>query len=139
MNSLAKTINHIFNDKLKLLSRFSITGVLNTLIDFIVFSLCQSVFGFHYTISQVSGYSFGVANSFIFNKKWTFESNKPKKKLYHELIQFIIVNIVSLLITIFFMKLLINTFTMNVYISKIIVTLIAQVINFLSYKLWVFN
>ncbi|AGY76727.1 GtrA family protein [Clostridium autoethanogenum] len=139
MDQLIKTMDFIFNGKLKLLSRFSATGVINTIIDFAVFTLCQSVFGLHYTISQVIGYSFGVVNSFIFNKKWTFEYKSSGKKVIREVSQFVIVNLISLISTLVFMKFLINDFNLNVYLSKIIVTLIAQVINFLLYKIWVFN
>lgn len=139
MNPLIKTVDYIFNGNLKLLSRFSATGVLNTIIDFLTFSICNSILGIYYTSSQIIGYSFGVINSFIFNKKWTFEANNSKKALYSELFQFIIVNILSLSITIILMKLLINNFNSNVYIAKIIVTFAAQAANFLLYKIWVFN
>ncbi|HBC97323.1 MAG TPA: GtrA family protein [Clostridium sp.] len=139
MSQLIKTVDFIFNGKLKLLSRFSATGVLNTIIDFLVFTLCQSIIGLYYTVSQVVGYSCGVANSFIFNKKWTFQYDNPDKNIVHEILQFVVVNIVSLIITVIFMKFLVDRFALNVYISKVIVTFAAQMINFLSYKIWVFN
>lgn len=143
MTQLTKTkysiFNRIFNGKIKYLSRFSLIGVLNTLVDFCVFTICESLFGIHYTISQILGYSFGIINSFIFNKKWTFRDKTSNKYIYHELIQFVVVNICSLVITVFCMKFLVNDFNINIYISKVIVTLIAQVINFSLYKLWVFN
>ncbi|MHC6178709.1 GtrA family protein [Clostridium sp. JNZ X4-2] len=139
MSQLIKSMNFIFNGRLKLLSRFSATGVLNTVIDFAVFTLCQSAIGLHYTTSQIIGYSCGVANSFVFNKKWTFEYKNSDKKYVYELIQFILVNVVSLFITVLLMKFLVNNFNFNIYVSKIVVTLAAQAINFLLYKLWVFN
>ena len=125
--------------KLKLLSRFSIIGIMNTLIDFVVFTIFHSFFGINYTISQIAGYSFGVVNSFIFNKNWTFEHKNANKKTIHEFLKFIIINLISLIITIICMKFLIKSFAINVYIAKIIVTLIAQITNFIAYKLWVFN
>ncbi|WP_160686528.1 GtrA family protein [Clostridium sp. C2-6-12] len=144
-HSLSKgfTENHRFwlsaYGKLKLLSRFSIIGVLNTLIDLATFTIFHSLFGVNYTISQVAGYSLGVVNSFVFNKNWTFEHRDTNKKTVHEFLQFIIINLISLTITIIFMECLINDFEVNVYIAKIIVTLIAQITNFIGYKLWVFN
>jgi putative flippase GtrA len=132
-------MDFIFNGRLKLLSRFSATGILNTLIDFIVFTICQSIIGLYYTISQIIGYSFGIANSFIFNKKWTFEAGNSRKKLYYELFQFTVVNIISLSVTLVFMKILISNFNSNIYLAKIIVTLMAQAVNFILYKIWVFN
>ncbi|NMM62916.1 GtrA family protein [Clostridium sp. P21] len=139
MKLVASITNHIFDGKFKSLSRFSLVGISNTLIDFIVFTIFQSLVGVSYTLSQVLGYSFGVINSFIFNKKWTFQGGKSNKKVYHELFQFIIVNVLSLSITLICMKLLVKDFNLNVYLAKIIVTFIAQVTNFIAYKLWVFN
>ena len=139
MNQLIKTMDSIFNGRLKLLSRFSTTGVLNTIIDFLVFTLCQSVVGLYYTVSQIIGYSCGVINSFVFNKKWTFQYDNPDKNIVREVIQFVLVNMLSLFVTVVLMKFLIDSFNFNVYVSKVVITLAAQVINFVSYKLWVFN
>ena len=61
-------IDVLFCGKLKHLTRFSIVGILNTLIDFFVFSMLQGVFGVNYVFSQFLGYSSGIANSFILNK-----------------------------------------------------------------------
>ena len=139
MKVLIRLINYIWRGKLKMLSRFSIVGVLNTLIDFVAFTIFNSWFGISYTISQIAGYSLGVVNSFIFNKNWTFEDKNTNKKIVHEFLKFIIINLISLIITIIFMRILIKRFNVNVYIAKIIVTFVAQITNFVGYKLWVFK
>jgi putative flippase GtrA len=136
---LANSINNIFNGKLKHLSRFSIVGVLNTLVDFMIFTTFHGLFGLNYILSQVAGYSFGIANSFIFNKKWTFDETKGNKKVFYELFRFVLVNLISLMITVGAMKLLVNNINLNVYLSKIIVTLMAQITNFVFYRFWVFG
>jgi putative flippase GtrA len=139
MKSGANVTSYFFHGKLKELSRFSIVGVLNTFMDFAVFTIFQSLLGVSYVLSQVAGYSVGITNSFIFNKNWTFNGRTANKKTAYEFIQFLSINLISLIITVLFMKLLVHDFNFNVYLSKIIVTLIAQVTNFLGYKLWVFN
>ena len=139
MKSGVKSINYILYSKFKHISRFSIVGAANTLIDFLVFTTLHGLFGFNYIFSQVLGYSFGVTNSFIFNKKWTFEDRNSSKKGIYELLQFIVVNLISLIITIAAMKFLVTNLNLNVYVSKVVVTFIAQVTNFCAYKLWVFN
>lgn len=136
---LDKQIEYIFNGKLKQISRFSVVGIMNTLIDFIMFSLLNGVIGLNYMLSQVIGYSSGVVNSFIFNKNWTFSGNSHNKKLNKELIKFIIINLISLVITLVAMNILVKNLAINIYVAKIIVTFIAQIINFLTYKLLVFN
>lgn len=137
--TLNKPINYIFNGKLKHISRFSVVGVTNTMIDFIMFTVFNGFIGVNYTLSQVIGYSCGVINSFIFNKKWTFSDNENKRKMYKEVVRFIIVNLLSLAVTLVLMNILVKSLSVNVYISKVIVTFLAQIINFLAYKLLVFN
>ena len=139
MKLLSNVTNYIFNEKLKSVSRFSIIGILNTLIDFAVFTISHSLFGINYSVSQTAGYSFGVINSFIFNKNWTFQNKNANKKTVNQFVQFIIINVIVLTITLIFMRLLIKNFELNIYVAKIIVTFIAQIINFLAYKLWVFK
>lgn len=136
---LGNSINGIFNGKLKHISRFSLVGVLNTLVDFTIFTMFNGVFGMDYIVSQISGYSLGIANSFIFNKKWTFNETKGNSKAYYELLRFVLVNLISLTISLAAMKGLVSNLNLNVYISKIIVTLVAQVTNFIFYRFWVFS
>ncbi|WP_139356156.1 GtrA family protein [Clostridium felsineum] len=132
-------VGYIFNGRLKQISRFSAVGVINTLIDFVMFTLFNSVIGVGYSISQVIGYGSGVINSFIFNKKWTFSDKAGKKKLHKELIRFIFINVITLLVTLVSMNLFVKGLGINVYVAKILVTLIAQAINFLGYKILVFS
>lgn len=139
MKSIAKVNKYIFDGKFKHISRFSIVGAVNTLIDFLMFTIFNELVGVGYMTSQVLGYSFGIMNSFIFNKKWTFKDRKANKKTLYELLQFIIINLISLIITVIAMNLLVKNLNINVYVAKIIVTFIAQITNFLAYKLLVFN
>lgn len=139
MKSVAKVNKYIFNGKFKHISRFSIVGITNTCIDFLMFTIFNELVGVGYTISQVFGYGFGIMNSFIFNKKWTFQDRKANKRILYELLQFIIVNLISLIITVIVMNLLVKNLNMNVYVAKVMVTLTAQITNFLAYKLLVFS
>lgn len=126
-------------NKYKQFIRFAVVGCLNTLVDFGVFSLLKGVFGIHYAICQVASYSSGTLNSYIFNKFWTFDNTKSQKKTAHEMIQFVVINLVSLSISLLGLKILINDYQINSYIAKIIVTVIAQAVNFCGYKFWVFK
>ena len=139
MKKLDNIINYTFNGKLSHITRFSLVGVANTLIDFLIFTLFHGLIGLGYIVSQILGYSFGVANSFVLNKKWTFSKTNSNKKTSRELYHFIIVNLISLIVTLISMDFLVKSFNINIYVSKVIVTFIAQIINFYSYKLWVFH
>lgn len=132
-------IEVIFCGKLKHLTRFSFVGVINTLIDFFVFSMLQGVFGVSYVLSQFLGYSCGIVNSFILNKNWTFKKGNAEKKTVKELIEFVSVNVVTLALTMILINYLTKDLEVNVYVAKIIVTILAQISNFLLYKLWIFK
>ncbi|KZL89582.1 GtrA family protein [Clostridium magnum] len=139
MKLVVKVNSYIFNGKFKHLSRFSMIGVINTIIDFTVFTIFHSLFGVSYVFSQGLGYGLGVVNSFLLNKKWTFADRRANKRSFYEFLQFVVVNLISLIITMIAMSLLVQNLNLNVYIAKVLVTVIAQVTNFLGYKLWVFN
>lgn len=125
-------------EKYSFFIRFAMVGALNTLVDFSVFSLLTGVLGMHHSVSQVISYSSGIINSFILNKVWTFQNKTGKKKTAVQFTQFIMVNAVSLGASLISLDLLLDTFMMNKYMAKTLVTVLAQAINFSGYKLWVF-
>lgn len=125
--------------KYKRLLRFAAVGCINTGVDFLTFTILHSAFHTDKLICQVAGYSMGVANSFILNKLWTFESHGSKYESSRELLKFVVVNAVSLGVSLLGLQILNGNLKVNVYISKVIVTVLAQAVNYFGYKLWVFK
>lgn len=138
MKMTGRAADYSYREILKRIIRFSLVGASNTFIDFLSFTMFYEAFGAGYMISQVTGYSAGIINSFILNKKWTFEDKSRKKEAVKKLIQFTSVNLITLGVTLIFMDLLVKS-DVNIFAAKVIVTLIAQVSNFLIYRLWIFN
>lgn len=136
--SLVDTVEMLYKKYIRLF-RFGIVGVINTGVDFGIFTVFSALFHADPLVSQVAGYSAGVANSFVMNKLWTFESRNSKVGTQVELLKFIVINAVSLGISLAGLKVLNGQFNMNVYIAKAFVTVLAQVVNYLGYKLWVFG
>jgi putative flippase GtrA len=139
MKLVDRKISKIVNGEQKHIIRFAIVGAGNTLVDFLCFSVFQSIFGFSYLLSQALGYCCGIMNSFVLNRSWTFRDKNTKKPTFYELLQFAIVNGITLSVSVIGMKLLVKDLNMNMYLSKIVITLAAQLINYVGYKLWVFN
>lgn len=130
---------YISNEKLKRIVRFGCVGGLNTTIDFVIFSVLNSIFGVNYVVSQILSYSGGTLNSYFLNKFWTFNDTKVSKKTTKEIIQFIVVNSASLGISLIGMTVLLSNDYMNPLIAKVISMGLAQVVNFLGYRFWVFG
>jgi len=119
--------------------RFVIVGVINTAVDFCTFAFLHSFWGADKLVSQTAGYSAGVINSFILNKFWTFENRATRLETIQQSLRFIIVNVLSLALTLLGLRVLNESLGFNTYLSKAAVTLLAQLINFSGYKFWVFS
>ena len=73
--------------------QFGFVGVLNTLVDFLVFQALNLLAGWTY-LAQVVGYSCGVVNSYLWNSNWTFRDSRTHSA--REMLLFLIVNLASL-------------------------------------------
>lgn len=119
--------------------RFAIVGCSNTGVDFVVFTILREIFDVYYLWCQVAGYTFGTLNSFILNKKWTFESKTSRFQTSIQFVKFISVNLVSLGISLIGLKLLSGYWNINVYLAKVLVTAVAQLVNYSGYRFLVFG
>lgn len=54
--------------------KYIIVGVLNTLVTLVVIFLAKSVFHLNPYVSNLTGYAVGIANSFLWNRQWVFQS-----------------------------------------------------------------
>lgn len=125
--------------KYKSFWRFAVVGCTNTFVDFAVFTILREIFDVHYLWCQVAGYTIGTLNSFVLNKNWTFESKTSRFQTSMQFGKFIFVNLVSLGVSLIGLRILNGYYHLNVYIGKVAVTAIAQLINYSGYRFWVFK
>lgn len=116
--------------------KFSFVGVLNTGVDVAVFFLLTWI-TVPYITAQVISYSCGATNSYLLNKLWTFRSGSGLS--FAEILRFVIVNLLSLGISVAVLWLLHDTAGLNLPISKAGATVSSLAANFLGNKLWVFR
>jgi len=119
----------------RVLLRFCTVGLLNTIVDFGLFSLLIFV-GVPYWISQILSYIAGVTNSFIFNRTWTFQV-KQKTKFY-EVAKFIVVNTFSLVVSLGLLYIFHDKMQMTLWISKVLASSFGIIVNYFGSRLWVF-
>lgn len=60
--------------------KFGVVGIANTLLTLIVIWVMTKWGGFSEVISNFTGYTIGLINSYIFNKQWTFKSSVGWRK-----------------------------------------------------------
>ncbi len=58
--------------------RFATVGVMNTTIDFVLFSLLALGFGLHVAVANMVSYSTGILNSYLWNRNWTFSDRRSR-------------------------------------------------------------
>ncbi|MFL0571662.1 GtrA family protein [Priestia megaterium] len=116
--------------------KFALVGVVNTLIDFVVYALLTTI-GVNYILAQWVSYSAGILNSYVMNRKWTFE--RKEKSSRREVISFVIVNLITLSLTSFLLTVLYNKWGISLLISKLLITIVSVGINFIGTKLFVFT
>ncbi|MPM16488.1 hypothetical protein SDC9_62869 [bioreactor metagenome] len=134
--------------------KFAVVGVLNTLVDFAVFQALNLLLGWVYA-AQVAGFTCGVINSYLWNSNWTFR--KERTKSFREMSLFLLVNLLSLGVSLGvmwlcrevfgvtntwaagWMPVALSGFVKGDTIAKLIATCFSIVVNYIGNKLLVFN
>ncbi len=115
--------------------KFITVGVLNTLIGLAVFYFF-SFLGFHYSLALGLSYGVGIINSYIWNKKWTFQG---KGNVFVEMLRFVLIYLCSYLINLLLMYIFVEKIDIVPEISIVITLLLTTAISFIGHKLWSFN
>lgn len=119
--------------------KFGLVGVLNTVIDYAVYTLLLFIpfFQRFYVLAQAIGYAAGLCNSLGLNKRWTFAQREAMTGA--QLLLFLLVNLAALLVSTLVLVLTQEALGMNRYLGKIVATLFSMAVNFVGNKLIVFK
>ncbi|WP_371018663.1 GtrA family protein [Pseudalkalibacillus sp. JSM 102089] len=118
------------------LVKFGITGIINTFVDLIVFFLFSSI-GMTYWIAQSISYSSGVVNSYMVNRKWTFQQTGKRNR--KEFSRFVAVNLITIVFSTLVIKVGLQQLNLSLFNAKLIATLFGMGINYSLLNTWVFT
>lgn len=129
----------------KELIKFGIVGVVNTLLDMVIYFILTMYFGMFKYMAQTISYLIAMIHSYIVNRFWTF-GRRGKVESASEPVKFVVVNLISLGIS-YLCFYLIGFWTQNldvsdnmrILIEKLIVTPAVMIVNFILNKIWVFQ
>lgn len=122
-------------DELIKFIKFNAVGLVNTAVDFLVFTLLVAL-GMNYVPAQVISYACGTLNSYIFNSRWTF---KDKRDSARRVLAFVAVNLVALGVSLGIQAVLNDHFGFQEIVSKIIALPFSIGVNFIGNRLFVFK
>lgn len=128
------------------LTRFAITGFINTLVDFGVFNLLLILSGTQnpalIALINSLAISMSIAVSYILNKRWTF----PPTNRNGQLTRFIVVSLTGIVINSGIILMLAGLYqpahissVVFLNTAKILAAFISSAWNFLAYRSWVFR
>ena len=116
--------------------KFGIVGVSNTLLTALTIWILLKVLHCSDYISNIVGYIVGLVNSFIWNRKWTFDS---KTKVTDTLFKFILTFGVSYLFQLGNLYILLHYTSIDSYVSQLLSIVVYTGINFVLNKIYTFK
>ncbi len=110
--------------------RFGMVGVVNTLIDLVLFSLLVQGVAMAVVPANILSYGTGIVNSFLMNRTWTFSDRSRGKALLKSFSLFVGINLLGLA----FSTLLVLLFSqvMSPILAKVISVPLVFVWNYLA-------
>lgn len=137
MRNLFAKISKILNRETIL---YLIFGVVTTLVNLVVFALCDELLNLPWKASNIIAWIVAVAVAFITNKIFVFESKETKiKTLLWELATFAGARVFSLLVEYVALFLLIDLLSVSELFSKVVVNVLVIIINYVFSKLIIFK
>ena len=116
--------------------KFALVGVLNTLMNWIIFFILNAS-GFYYLVANIISYSISTLNSYLWNSRWVFKYQGDNKK--ETTLKFIVLNIFGLVLNTIILFVLVDKLKLNKMVGLIITTAIVMIINYMINKFWVFR
>lgn len=110
---MSRIVNFITTLFIRKEIRFLFAGGINTFVGYGTYALCL-VLGLHYVFAQLVSTVIGVANSYLWNKYFTF---RQKKKSVKEVLRFVSVYAVSFLLNLGLLWIMVEKMGLNEYIA----------------------
>jgi putative flippase GtrA len=79
--------------------KFAVVGVVNTAIDFVIFTALVSGASWSPVLANVVSYSCAIANSFLLNKHWTFSERRRHGRTIRQFVLFVGFNLIGLVLS----------------------------------------
>lgn len=120
--------------------RFCIVGLSNTLIGYVVYSLCVFL-GMHYLLANLVGFLVSVVNAFYWSNTYVFaKGNGEYRNLYWSFIKTILAYAsTGIVLNSILLWLLIDQWHISEYLAPLLILMVTVPTNFIMNKYWSFK
>lgn len=115
---------------------YGIVGVINTLVDYGVFSLLYSLAGAPVALSQAAGYMSGSVCGYLLNSNITFREGKGRTRA--QFVQYLAVDLALALLSSAVMDYF-EALGVNAYLLKIVMTVVIMLLHYVIFKHLIFR
>ncbi len=117
--------------------KFGLLGALNTFIDYALFSVFTSFLGIHYLLANIFSFSIAVTNSFVLNRRWTFQSRHPGWQ--GEAVKYLTVYVIGLGLSELILYVFVDRFQLHQLVAKALTIMIVIGWNYGGTRFWTFR
>ena len=120
--------------------KFCIVGLSNTLIGYVVYSLCVFL-GMHYLFANLVGFLVSVINAFYWSNKYVFaKGNGEYRNLYWSFTKTILAYAsTGIVLNSILLWLLIDQWHISEYLAPLLILMVTVPTNFIMNKYWSFK
>ncbi|MDD5615473.1 MAG: GtrA family protein [Candidatus Methanoperedens sp.] len=119
----------------KQISRFIFVGILNTIVGYGAYFILLYL-NIYYMLALLISHIIGVTNSFIWNKKWTFQSEGNARR---EGIKFFSVYGIIFMMNLFILTFFVEGLKLTPQIGQVVALGICTMISYFGHKYWSFR
>ncbi|MCE0494825.1 GtrA family protein [Vibrio salinus] len=129
MQNIVKLLNAYFSAELLQKLRFSVVGVINTVVAYLSFVILLYLLKYYLIASVLSSF-IGMMVSFILNRRFVFRAAARKGQF----IPFCVVNLVSISCSAGAVYIFVDVLNIYVYLAQAMSIGVSMVINYLGYR-----
>lgn len=120
--------------------KFCVVGLTNTIIGYVVYSICI-YFGMHYLLANVVGFIVSVVNAFYWSNKYVFiKGSFEYRNIYASFFKTVLSYAsTGIVLNSILLWLLIDRMHISEYVAPIIILIITVPTNFIMNKYWSFK
>lgn len=118
-------------------TKFALVGVLNTAIDFSVYTSLTRLAHWHFLVANATSFLVAVTFSFLLNSRWTFRDRPGNRRRQYLL--FFLVNLIALGLNETLLATFVHVAHVHDLLAKAAATVVVLFWNFFANRAWTFR